>query len=291
MREEIVEFFASDGVSLDGVLRTKEKNNEALLIQVHGMTANCLGSRNAIIAKEVARFGIDSLSFNNRGSDIVRFIKFKDGTKKLAGTAFEDISDSYFDICGAIEFALSRGYTRVYLQGHSLGATKVVYAYNRMLKENKKLSKHVKAIILMSLVDVVNLVKHMAKGYIPYAEAALKKGHDTFLFYKEEFISPMSPATFLRYAKHGKDINFAQFGKEHDEFEVLNSFKIPLFFRWGNNNEIALMDIPKQVEFVKKKIHNPHLDAKYIDGANHSYVGKEAELARDIASFLAKVQE
>lgn len=291
MREEIVEFVASDGALLEGVLRSKEKNNQEVLIQVHGMTADCLGRRNAIIAKEVAKLGIDSFSINTRGSDVVRLVKFADGTKKLGGTAFEDISDSYFDICGAIEFALSRGYTKVYLQGHSLGATKVVYAYNRMLKDNKSLAKHVKAVVLMSLVDVVHFVKHMAKGYVPYAEAALKKGHDTYLFYKEEFISPMSPATFLRYAKHGKDINFAQFGKEHDDFEVLNGFKVPLFFRWGNVNELALMDVEAQVEFVKKKIQNKHLDAGYIDGANHSYVGKEKELAHEIAKFLAQVQK
>ena len=292
MRQEVVEFVAGDGVQLDGILRTHGKNNTKLLIQVHGMTSNCFGSRNAIIAKSVSTLGIDSLAFNNRGSEIVRFIKDANGKKRLAGTAFEDVSESYYDICGAIEFGLSLGYSEIYLQGHSLGATKVVYTYNRLLKENKPLSKHVKAVILLSLVDVVNLVKKMAKQFIPYAEAALKKGHETYLFYKEEFISPMSPATFLRYAKHGKDINFAQFGKEHDEFEVLNGFKVPLFFRWGNDNELALMDIAQQVEFVivmKKKIHNKHLDADYIDGANHSYVGKEKELAEQITNFLIKV--
>ncbi len=289
MKVEIVSFLATDGVSLDGILRTRDLYSDRLLIQVHGMTSNCFGRRNAIIAQYVDMLEIDSLSFNNRGCEVASLTKNVNGSQKLCGTAFEDISESYFDIYGAIEYAVSRGYREIYLQGHSLGATKVIYAYNRMLKENKKLSEYVKALVLLSLVDVVNYVKHLAKDFVPYAEMALKTGQNTYLFYKEGYISPMSPQTFLRYAKHGRDINFAQFGKEHDSFEVLNSFPVPLFFRWGNEKEISLMDIKAQVEFLKRKIHNPKLDVGYIEGANHSYVGKEIELAEEITNFLSEL--
>ena len=71
------------------------------------------------------------------------------GEKKLAGTAYEDIEESYYDILGIVEYALNLGYTSIYLQGHSLGATKVVFSYMKMIEEDVKEVNNIKGIILL----------------------------------------------------------------------------------------------------------------------------------------------
>ena len=55
---------------------------------------------------------------------------------------------------GAINYALSKGYKEIYLMGHSLGSTKVVYTYNKILEKNEDIIKNIKAVLLLSLVDI-----------------------------------------------------------------------------------------------------------------------------------------
>lgn len=112
-----------DGVILNGYINKEKIKTEQVLIQIHGMTSNCFKKREKVISRNVEKLGIDSICFNTRGSDIVKYIKYKDGKKTLGGTAYEDIEESYYDILGAIGYALQLGYKNIYLQGHSLGAT------------------------------------------------------------------------------------------------------------------------------------------------------------------------
>ena len=104
MSIEIVKFFGTDGVRLDGYMNKLENVTDKILIQVHGMTSNCFKDREKTISKKVEEIGIDSLCFNTRGSDISRYVKYDDGRVVLGGTAFEDVEESYFDLFGAIKF-------------------------------------------------------------------------------------------------------------------------------------------------------------------------------------------
>ena len=86
--------------------------------------------------------------------------------KLLCGTALEDVEDGYLDIKGAILKAVNFGYNEIYLQGHSLGSTKTLYTYIKMKKENDPLLKHIKGIILLSLVDIPRALKVFCKRKI-----------------------------------------------------------------------------------------------------------------------------
>ncbi len=289
MEVELIKIQATDGVTLDGYIYHCKTKTQKLLIQVHGMTSNCFRYRQTAIQEAVASLGIDTLCFNNRGSDVAKLIKGFDGNTRLAGTSYEEITECYFDICGVIKLALEKGYSEIYLQGHSLGSTKVVYTYNKLLEEKSEYVNNIKALILISLVDLPMVMNYFGKKFISFAEEKISTGEENFIMQDEAFPYPLSAKTFLRYAKNGTDIDFAKFGNEEDDFKVLNSFKIPLFFRWGNVNEIMVLPVEKQIDFIKRKIKNEHLDVNYIDGANHSYYGKEKELAEQIASFIKNI--
>ena len=290
MSIEIVKFKATDGIKLDGILNKCDNDSKKILIQIHGMTSNCFKDRDRTIAKNVNEIGIDVLDFNNRGSDVVRYIK-NDNVTLLAGMAYEKVEDCYCDVVGAIEFALNLGYEEIYLQGHSLGSTKVVYTYNKLQKENSNLINKIRGIILLSLVDIAGIIDVDAnKEFITLAEEKARKGEIMDLMPFKCFIHPISVKSFLQYTKHNENFDFARYSKTDDKFEILNNIQCPLFMRWGNVNELIKQDARDLAEFMNKKIINPNKNISYIDGADHSYHGKFEQLAKEIKQFLGEIK-
>lgn len=291
MSTELIEFEATDGLILNGFLDRCEEKTNKVLIQIHGMTSNCFKKRDRIIANKIKGLEIDIISFNNRGAEIVRNLKYKDGTSKMGGTAFEDIEESYYDILGAVDYAISKGYKSIYLQGHSLGATKTVFLYNKMKNNNNEQIKYIKGIILLSLVDVPGLVdKHLnprAKEYIISKE---QKGELMDVIPTDSFMKMMSVKTVLRYMKYNENFNFAQYSKPSFDFKEINNIDVPLFMRWGNTNEMIEQNAEELVNLIKEKINVNNADINFIEGADHSYNNKEELLAQQIFSFIKKCE-
>ena len=292
MSERIIELHALDGVKINGYLMSGDRNNKNVLIEIHGMTSNCFKKREKVIAETVKNIGIDTICINTRGSEIVKYIKYNDGRKELAGTAYEDVEESYYDLMGVIKYAISLGYSYIYLQGHSLGATKVVYTYTKMKNNKDEELKNIKGILLLSLVDIPDMFKtYFENKYLPYAEEKERNGELLKLMPEDAFIHPISVKTYLKYTKYNSQIDFAQYSNEKYNFDTLNKIDIPLFMRWGNDNEFIRKSAQEQVKFMRKVIKKKDTDINFIDGANHSYNGKEIELANDIATFFKKYNQ
>ena len=291
---EKIDFIATDGIELNGVLYKKEKETKRVILSVHGMTSNCFKKREDIIAKMANEKNIDYFCFNNRGSEIVKYISKNINGKKeklLAGTAYEDVLEGYEDIVGAILKLKELGYSEIYLQGHSLGCTKIVYTYNELLQENEDdILDSIKGVILLSLVDIPTALRiYLGEKFEEYCRMAEEKEKSNIneLMPKESFIHPISVKTFLRYARDNKDIDFAKYGKDN-RLEKLNNIKVPLFMRWGNDNEMILQKAEELVTIVSNIIENPNKDIDYIDGANHSYNEKEEILSKEIIDFVKR---
>ena len=181
------------------------------------------------------------------------------------------------------------GYKDIYLQGHSLGCTKILYTYNKLKEENNYILKSIKGIILLSLVDVPGVSKlGTTEAFIKFAEEKEQNGQVMEMMPTKSFIHPISVKNFLKYTKYNQDIDFARFDIKEDEFEVLNKIQCPLFMRWGNVNELIKQDASDLVEFMNEKVRNESKDIGYIDGADHGYHGKEEILANQIKMFLVR---
>ena len=269
-------FKATDGVNLKGIIYKSQSKTQRILISVHGMATNCIKARDEKIAEEVNKLNIDFLAFNNRGHDLTNYIKKENKEKEeLAGTAYEEISECYEDILGAINYAMQNNYNEIYLMGHSLGCTKIIYTYNKLLEENQEaILNKIKGIILLSLVDIPLAIQVYLKenfsAMVTYAKNMKKEGMENILMPEESFIHPISVKTFLRYAIDNKDIDFARFSDEKYNYEKLNNIKVPLFMRWGNDRELIIQKADELCNMLKEKINNESLDIGFIDGANHS---------------------
>lgn len=294
MNTEIINIQTEDGVINDGFII--KNNSKKILIATHGMGSNCFKEREKIIAKNVLENGIDFLVYNNRGSELVKNVrKNVDGTikKVIAGTSYEDPEEGYFDIKGAIEKAISFGYTDIYLQGHSLGSTKVLYTYNKLKNESSELIKYIKGIVLLSLIDIPKVTKiYLNENYEKILNFAIEKEKNKQLLDlmpRESFIHPISVKTFLKYTKYSDKIDFAKYSEENYDYKELNNINIPLFMRWGNINEMIEQPAEVLTKIVSEKINNKNKNIGYIDGADHGYTGKEEILAKEIVEFLRKI--
>ena len=290
-----ISFITSDRVNLDGLLYNENTNTDSVIIAVHGMTSNCFKTRNEIIATYANRNNIDFYCFNNRGSDLAKYISKNINGKKekiLGGMSYENVLESYEDIVGAIKKMKELGYENIHLLGHSLGSTKVVYTYNRLLEENNlEILSNIKSIMLLSLVDIPTVLKFYLKDkedkYLKLAEEKEKNGEGLDLMPMDSFIHPISVSTFLQYVRDYKQIDFINL-IEDENLEVLNNITVPLFMRWGNVQEMILQEAGQYTEKIKSVIKNKNADIGYIYGADHSYHGKEEVVAEQIISFLNK---
>ena len=291
---ERIDFLATDGINLNGFIYKSNNNinSKKVILAVHGMSSNCFKKRDEVIAKKMNENGIDYFCFNNRGSELVKYIR-KDiegkKEKNLAGTAYEDVLEGYEDIVGAILKLEELGYKEIYLQGHSLGCTKIVYTYNELKEEEDNILENIKGVILLSLIDIPSTLKIYLRDkfdtYLDLAEEKEKAGLKNELMPKDAFIHPISVKSFLRYARDNKEINFARYS-EDNEFEKLNNIDCQIMMRWGNNNEMILQKADELVDMLNEKIANNKKDISYIDGADHGYHGKEEILAEQILKFI-----
>lgn len=295
MRIEKVYFEAEDGLELVGLLHTsEERNDDEVVISVHGMGSNCLKKRDDIIAKTVTDNKISYFCFNNRGQGLINTFNTRDG-KLIKGTVFEDVTDSYYDIVGAIKKLIEMGYKKIHIQGHSLGSTKTVYTYNKLIKaEQFDILKYIKSIILLSLVDVVDVMNFTIKcnphtDIVKIAKEMESAGNNEFIIEtRNPFLPYVSVGTFIRYYEHNKSFDFVRYNDENFDYKELSNIDIPLFMRWGNNRELISVPADQVVSVCKKKIKNDFKDIGYIDGANHNYTGKEQILANEILDFIKR---
>lgn len=295
MNIEKIYFETQDNARLVGLLHKGSKTDK-VIISVHGMTSDCLKRRDDIIARTMTENNIDFFSFNNRGHDVISYLtKEMQGinAKQKAGTAYEDVQDSYFDIKAAIDQMLELGYKEIILQGHSLGCTKIVYTYNKFItKSEEKYLDSVKAVILLSLVDIPKAQKiNLGDNYdfmIEYAQKREEDGRKYHLMPNESFIHPISVKSYLRYFRDNEEINFAQYSNEEYEYPELNNIKVPLFMRWGTVFEMIEQPASELAQMLNKKITNSKKDIGYIEGANHGYSQKEQIVADEMLSFLNK---
>ena len=286
---ERVYFNTEDEIELVGLLERPTNPTKRVVISVHGMQSNCLKRREDILSKEISNAGVAYFAFNNRGAELMTYTRKTTGEKILnGGSVYEDVLDGYYDIKGAINKMLELGYTDIYLQGHSLGCTKIVYTYNKLKNENNV--KNIKGIMLLSLVDIPDCQKYdLGNKYVEmmeYAENKEKEGKLNDLMPIECFDHPICVRSYLRYFKYNKDIDFARFWDKDYNFKELNNIQIPLFLRWGNVHDLVVQNLDDLIKFLKSKIQNEKLDIGYIDGADHGYTGKEETLAKEIISFI-----
>jgi pimeloyl-ACP methyl ester carboxylesterase len=119
---ELCTFKTSDNERLHGLLFTPfETPSDLALLFVHGVAMNFYLPPLVTFGQELTERGRHSFVINTRGHD---WICRGGNLTRFGGSAYEVLEDCLPDLDAALDYLKERGYRRIVLIGHSLGAIK-----------------------------------------------------------------------------------------------------------------------------------------------------------------------
>jgi alpha-beta hydrolase superfamily lysophospholipase len=218
--------------------------------------------------------GIDYLTFNNRGSELMKKVKKTNGSKEIIGYTYEIFEQCLIDVEAAIAF-VKENYSEVILQGHSSGCQKILYAIS-----TKKLP--VSAIILLSPCDDRGLaIDHFGKEKFIEMINFANNYKGTLLPIDFFFDTPVSKKTFLNHYGQGNNFDIFHYWDSERDFKELTANHLPTLVMFGENDYVLDWSI---IEKLYNGLQNYSL--RIIPGAQHNYKGQETRLSKNIKDFL-----
>ena len=126
----LVNFNNKNGLELIGMLFSQLDisgvSSNTLIIHIHGNYGNFYNNKFLwVMSKAYVASGVDFLSFNLSAHDGL-CEGYDNGALRYVGGAVAKFDESILDIEAAVQYANNIGYTRIILQGHSLGCDKAI---------------------------------------------------------------------------------------------------------------------------------------------------------------------
>ena len=277
-----------DELRLDGLLFEPEGEAKAVVLHVHGRAGNFYanGFLDAM-AENYTDAGLALLSVNTRGHDhIADFRIGKTKQTKRIGQAFEIFEDCILDIGAWVEFLKSNGYGKIILQGHSQGASKIVH----FLSQNQ--IPEIVAMVLMSPADPSGLLRKHApekfKQDLVLAKEMVGAGKGEQLLpgkIRDRYY--ISAKTFVNEMGSKESDIFPIF--DNGDFGKLESIDLPALVFYGQNEDTLVFGAQKDLEIIAPHLKNPKSKTSIVDGADHTYLGKEEAVAQAIVDWMENI--
>lgn len=257
----------SDELLLHGV---ESAEGSGLALHVHGTWGNFYENPFVFSLSTVyLSHGIRYATVNNPGHD--------------AGSMTERFDDSLIAIEGWIK-KLDRGDGAIILQGHSLGALKVLQMALRGLLPNR-----VQGLVLLSAFDLVAFYGGTKESLTQRREAAARqrdvRGGSSLVDESIFDVWPVSCDTFL--AATVEEGPWDIFGTRHLAADRLPDLDLPVLFAYGGDDFAQAPDSAQVAQLTQQAI--PDAQVALIPDAPHNFAGHESELAAHLERFLASV--
>ena len=247
----------SDEVELLGLLAESDET-EKIILHIHGMQGNFF--QNNFVQEmltEYPRKGISFLTVEQRGAE-----------------------ESIRDIEAWVEFARNLGYDKIYLQGHSLGCSKIAY----YLSETRE---DLEGVVFISPADMHGiLLENIEDGEKLLKEAREMKEEnkgDEILVEQHDGWKYLSAHTFVNL--YAEDSNAAVFNYRKPEigFQTVKNIDIPIMAFVGSEDNGIVTDPEKSMKMLREKSENsPRVKTKVLDGAEHDFRGFEKEIIEEV---------
>ena len=286
---ELVQVTTADGLRLDGCLRPALAPHDSdpvdgngpvdAWILLHGTGSNFYSSRLLAALEPRCARAAAVLRVNTRGHDLVA----AGGTaaKRWLGAAFERVDEAPLDLAAWVDFCRQRGYQRIGLLGHSLGAVKAIY----WLSESP--AAPVAALVAASPPRL---------SYAHYAQSERS----------EEFLSTFGRAQAHVAAGRPDELLLVKFplpywvstaayvdrygpGETYNVLRRIERVPVPTLITYGSRElqtDVAFRGMPEELE--KLPVAAPRQVA-VIAGGDHSYSTVELALADRIELWLARL--
>jgi pimeloyl-ACP methyl ester carboxylesterase len=282
MNVELVNVETVDGVRLDGYLRTPRATGSShlgldVVICHHGVGSNFYApSFFDTMGEALLAGGTATLRVNNRGHDQA----FHQMQRRL-GAAYEVIDDCRYDFTAWLDFAVAHGFRRIAVWGHSLGAVKTVY----FLSEAN--DSRVVCAVASSPPRFVHRAYGASNNGARFA-ADIARAQQLLATREPEALlealvpqaRPFSARTYLD--KYGPDARY-------DYFAHLPRTRVPLLLTLGSLERGDISFAPLADRGPAMNAEWPNVSYQLIDGADHSYSARTAELWTSVRGWFERV--
>ena len=288
----LVRFDASDGVELSGLLfephLVRLRPRGRVIVFLHGTGGGSVftARRTNILGEEITRRGFAFLAFDNRGSHLVRRLRYsRSGPKRrdeLGGMGFELIRDAVADIEGVVRFLRRRGYRDITLVGHSTGANKIA-VYDFYTKRNL-----VQRYVLFAGADDAGLMHEQlgARRFHSALARARERRRSPDFVPRSISSLPMSWRAFHDMVNPDGDYNVFPFLEAMGRvklsrkplFRHLRAIRKPSFMIYGERDEYCFGDVRGCVASMAKVLP-PNFEFVIVKDADHGFGEREDELA------------
>lgn len=310
MKLELIQFQSTDKLLLPGLFyQPLNHQTTRAAVWLHGMGDTGVfynPPRINALGKTLTSRNISLLAFNNRGAYNKKTLKINDESLTeenriyQAGTHYELIADSTKDINGAVNFLRTRGYSTLYLIGHSTGANKVCVYHTREVQT--EFTKYV----LAGPGDDVGLFYdklgdkkfHLA---LKYAKQCITQNHPWKIMPKYTGMYPFSAQSANEILDANGTYNTFPFleatttrlGKK-TLFAELRKIDIPTLCIFGELDEYAYtaggtktaLKLMEQAMIGSRQTTKGKHSFQIVQGADHGFKGYEQQFATQVTAWL-----
>ncbi len=280
MLVELLHVQTADALRLDGVLIPANASGTDYgvdcLLGVHGTGSNFYASAffNGL-TPYLLEVGLPLLRVNTRGHDLIAT-----SAGKIHGSAYERVSDCVADLQAWLALLAERGYQRIGLLGHSLGALKGIYALSQ---------QEWPAIVRLLAISPpwLSHARFAAGRKSELFQSTLGEAQDHVAAGRgETLMEVLFPLPYVVTAAGYVD----KYGPE-ERYHVprlLKQVTTPTLVTFGTE-ELGeggpFAGLPEEIERLKAA-GEATADVRVLAGANHQYLGCYAELAGQVLRWL-----
>ncbi len=286
---QLVKTKTQDGLIFTGLISQPPQKSDTIIVHVHGMSGDIyINSWYSQMHKKYSENNIAFLVGENRGTHSITQFENTRGDLVNIGNTFELLEDCVYDIQAWVDYATELGYKNIWLQGHSLGTSKIAYYLY------SKNPKNISGVILLSPSDMVGcfMGKVEKQPVVIKAEELLKQGKYRELLEDEIFEGNiLSAKTIVNFFGENTNLAIFNFAKPNLGFKVVNSISVPVLAITGNKDEgiVSVSDPYKAMEKLEEELINaPRKKTIVYEGASHQFEGFEERIVKDVLEFILK---
>lgn len=287
---EILKTITEDGLRFSGLYFKPVEPTEKIIIHIHGMAGDPYS--NAFLPAMFSAYpvaGVAFLSVENRGTHSVTQFGTTTGGIRLVGDAYEKFEDCMYDIEAWVNVVKQLGYTEIWLQGHSLGCSKVMYYVSKMAESG------VQGLLLVSPSDMLgwNLAPAMIadhKFLLNEAKQLQANGQGHVMLSKlVDGETPVCADTYVSLFGEGAGDAIFNFGNPELGYETLRSIAVPVLAFTGTDDAgITSSSEPfKAMHILEQElVQSPRKKTVVYKGAKHDFVGFGEQIVEEVLSFI-----
>ena len=282
MLVELVSFLNDDGLGLDGAFYppTGEIDRAGMvdaLLLLHGSRGNFYDDTTKSMAEDLSAQGYACLPLNTNAHDTAWY---DPGSQEFKGNAFEMLDSTCIDIQAGIDHLTERGYQRIGLLGHSMGAVRVVY-YSATHDDSR-----VSTIIPISPVRL---------SYSYFMESEDAEEFSANIKIARRLVSSGEPQALLRvnhpipqlFSAH----SFLDKHGPEEKYNLINHahrIRVPMLTLNGSlETHSRLRDMAQ--DLATAAINSPNCKALMIDGGEHALGNRTGEASESVLEWLSTI--